>query len=40
LKSKARPIGDYAQGYFISKPVGPNEFFALATSRDEGRRIA
>jgi diguanylate cyclase len=31
---------DYAQGYFISKPVGPDEFFALATRRDEGRRIA
>jgi diguanylate cyclase len=31
---------DYAQGYFISKPVGPDEFFALATRGDERRRIA
>jgi EAL domain-containing protein (putative c-di-GMP-specific phosphodiesterase class I) len=31
---------DYAQGYFISKPVGATEFFELATRRDEGRHVA
>ena len=31
---------DYAQGYFISKPVGPDEFFALATRGDKGQRVA
>ena len=28
---------DYAQGYFISKPIGPNEFLELVSSP---RRIA
>lgn len=36
-----RELGcDYAQGYFISKPVGPSEFFELATSGDRTRRVA
>jgi diguanylate cyclase len=36
-----RDLGcDYAQGYFISKPVGPSEFFEIATGSDDSRRVA
>jgi hypothetical protein len=36
-----RELGcDYAQGYFISKPVGPSEFFELATGFSDSRRVA
>ena len=31
---------DYAQGHFISKPIGPGEFFELAMSRGKGRQVA
>lgn len=31
---------DYAQGYFISKPLGPNELFELVSSQDGSRRVA
>ena len=31
---------DYAQGYFISKPLGSNEFFELVTKKGDARRVA
>ena len=31
---------DYAQGYFISKPLGPNEFFEVVTKKGDARRVA
>ena len=36
-----RELGcDYAQGYFISKPVGPSEFFEMVRGSDDSRRVA
>ena len=36
-----RSLGcDYAQGYFISKPVSPSEFFEIASRQDGDRRVA
>ena len=40
LDKLREPRCDYAQGYFISKSVGPDEFFELATRRGEGRNVA
>jgi EAL domain-containing protein (putative c-di-GMP-specific phosphodiesterase class I) len=31
---------DYAQGYFISKPIGPNEFLELALNQSQSLRVA
>jgi EAL domain-containing protein (putative c-di-GMP-specific phosphodiesterase class I) len=38
---KLKQLGcDYAQGYFISRPISSSEFFELAVKQPDARRVA